>query len=179
MNAPDQSKLLNVLRMVVPRYIVHTPPGLVRLSGEAEGQPIRAEVLPSADLARDFRRKLLEFQQAAVQGRGHRPFIDVDHDCTSEAAHVKDIIWRDGRGIMLEVDWQDAGLLAVYSGKRFLSGSLELIRFFRNEYAPTIGQNLGGLTASPALGYTLEPIVGERLPFDGCETFYPKARYPS
>jgi phage I-like protein len=103
-----QSELLVDLHGELPSEIMYFPAGPSTLNPSVNGQAKQISVNVSKDTA-----AVLQAELETLNKENVRPFIDFDHHGGAAAAIPKRFTWKEGQGVMLELDWTGAGKNAV------------------------------------------------------------------
>jgi Mu-like prophage I protein len=92
----------------LPTTIQYMPAGRSTITPNVNGKPkeITVNVTPTTAAA-------LQGDLARLLSGNVRPFVDFDHAGGKAAALPKRFFWKDGEGVMLELDWTGAGKNAI------------------------------------------------------------------
>jgi phage I-like protein len=92
----------------LPGAIQYMPAGRSTICPSVNGvaKEIDVTVTPSTAAA-------LQADLSKLLSQNVRPFIDFDHEGGRAAATPKRFFWKDGEGVMLELDWTGAGKTAI------------------------------------------------------------------
>lgn len=82
----------------------------------ASNQPMGIYVRVGADAVEALQAQLVGLLSAAGAGIRSMPYIDLNHDCGAAMAHPVAFRWDAADGILLDLEWTDAGREAVESG---------------------------------------------------------------
>jgi phage I-like protein len=126
-----------------PRAIMWMPAGTHTIHATLQGNPVKRTITVTPETA--------SVMQAALERElrtGHRPLIDFDHAHAAAAAWPTRYFWEEGRGVMVELEWSEAGAAAV-TGKTHRAFSPE---FFPDAQGRVIGapKHHGSLVNDPA-----------------------------
>jgi hypothetical protein len=97
----------------LPAVIQYMPPGRSTICPSVDGKPKQITVNVGPGTAAALQADLIRLLSENV-----RPFIDFNHSEGAAAAIPKRFFWKDGEGVMLELDWTGAGKTAV-AGRDF------------------------------------------------------------
>jgi hypothetical protein len=138
----------------VPAQIMWMPAGTHTIVATRDGQPITKQVTVTAETARVMDRALRE--EIAT---GHRPLIDFNHKHQEAAGWPTGYSWKEGQGVMMALDWSDAGRAAI-QGRTYRAFSPE---FFASASGQVTGSTKfhGGLVNDPAFE-AISPIWAQR-----------------
>lgn len=113
--------------------IMWMPAGRHRIRATRAGAgPVEADIEVTPETARAMQAALLR-----EKATGHRPLIDFDHQHGAAAGWPTRYWWEDGKGVMVNVEWSDAGAAAI-RGRSY--------RAFSPEFYP---DNNGRVTGAP------------------------------
>ena len=94
-----KSELLVDLHGELPSEIMYFPAGASTLNPSVNGEAKQINVNVSAETA-----ALLQAELETLNKENVRPFIDFDHHGGPAAAIPKRFKWKEGEGVMLELD---------------------------------------------------------------------------
>lgn len=97
----------------LPDAIQYMPPGTSVINAWSEGNPVRRVIHVDRSSAQRLQADLEAKQAAADAGEAPRPCGFFDHEKKAASFLPKRFYWQDGLGVMLEVDWTNAGRTAV------------------------------------------------------------------
>jgi len=104
----------------VRSVIMWMPAGTHRIRATLAGKgAVERTVQVTPDTARAMQQALL-----AETASGHRPLFDFDHAHGAAAGWPERYWWEDGRGVMVDVEWSDAGAAAI-AGRQYRAFSPE------------------------------------------------------
>jgi phage I-like protein len=113
--------------------IMWMPAGRHRIRATRAGAgPIEADINVTPETAQAMQAALLR-----EEATGHRPLIDFDHQHGAAAGWPLRYWWEDGKGVMVDVEWSEAGAAAI-RGRSY--------RAFSPEFYP---DNNGRVTGAP------------------------------
>jgi phage I-like protein len=113
-----------------PSQIMFFPEGKHTIKASVNGAPKKLSVTVTKETASVMQASLTELLKEPVE-----PFIDYDHKSEAAAAIPKAFTWKDGEGVMLDLEWTTGGASAV-QGKAY--------RYF----SPTFHVNDDGIPCS-------------------------------
>jgi Mu-like prophage I protein len=97
----------------LPAAIQYMPAGKATITPNVNGSPKEITVTATPRTAAALQADLSRLLNANV-----RPFVDFDHAGGAAAAIPKRFFWKEGEGVMLELDWTNSGKAAV-SGRDY------------------------------------------------------------
>ena len=159
-----KSELLVDLHGELPSEIMYFPAGASTLNPSVNGEAKQINVNVSAETA-----ALLQAELETLNKENVRPFIDFDHHGGAAAAIPKRFIWKEGEGVMLELDWTGAGKTAV-GGRDYGYFSPTFLLDDKGAVAgiPKSG-SIGALVNNPAFRQ-IKPIHAARAPIGAFAT---------
>lgn len=92
----------------LPAEVMFMPAGHTTISPSVNGEPKQISVTVNQRTADVLQAELDQLLLGNV-----RPYIDFDHKSGAAAAIPKKFAWKEGEGVMLELDWTGAGKSAV------------------------------------------------------------------
>lgn len=96
-----------------PNQIMFFPAGKSTIRANVNGKPKQISVSVDQKTASVMQASLAELLKEPVE-----PFIDFDHKAEAAAATPRGFEWKDGEGVMLNLDWTEGGQAAV-KGKSY------------------------------------------------------------
>jgi phage I-like protein len=122
----------------LPTAIQYMPPGQTSITPSVNGvsRTITVNVTPKTASA-------LQADLKKLLGQNVRPFVDFDHAGGAAAAIPKRFFWTEAEGVMLELDWTNAGKTAV-SGRDY--------SYFSPTFLVSEAGDPSGLPSSGAIG---------------------------
>jgi hypothetical protein len=128
-----------------PAQIMYMPAGSATIRPSVNGEAREITVTVSQRTA-----DVMQFELDRLLGKNVEPFIDFNHKGDESAAEPKRFTWKDGEGVMLDLEWTSAGKSAV-SGRnyRYFSPTFNLDENGEPGGLPTAGA-IGALTNNPA-----------------------------
>lgn len=153
-----QSELLVDLHGELPSEIMYFPAGASTLNPSVNGEAKQISVNVSKTTA-----DVLQAELETLNKENVRPFIDFDHHGGAAAAIPKRFIWKEGEGVMLELDWTGAGKSAV-GGRDYNYFSPTFLLDDKGDVAgiPKTG-SIGALVNNPAFR-KIKPIHAAHAP---------------
>lgn len=136
---------------MVRSAIMWMPAGKHRILATRAGSgPVELEIEVTPATARAMQAALME-----ETAGGHRPLIDFDHSHGAAAGWPTRYWWQDGKGVMVDVEWSDAGAAAI-RGRSYRAFSPE---FFVDDAGRVTGAPKfhGSLVNDPAFKQ-IEPL---------------------
>lgn len=133
------------LKGETPDELMYFPAGTHKVKANVNGQPRQVSVTVSSQTASVLQADLEQLLLQSVE-----PFIDFNHRCEESAAIPKSFSWKEGEGVMLNLEWTSAGKSAV-EGKtyRYFSPTFLLSETGVPSGLPETGP-VGALTNNPA-----------------------------
>lgn len=147
----------------VRSVIMWMPAGTHQIRATLAGKgPVERTITVGAEAAAAMQRALL-----AETASGHRPLFDFDHSHGAAAGWPTRYWWEEGRGVMVDVEWSDAGAQAI-TGREYRAFSPE---FFADAKGRITGapKFQGSLVNDPAFK-GIEPLWAANA-----DTFQPAA----
>jgi phage I-like protein len=128
-----------------PDQIMYFPAGKSTIRANVNGKPKQISVTVDQKTAGIMQESLTELLKETVE-----PFIDFNHKAEDAAAHPKGFEWKDGEGVMLNLEWTAGGEAAV-KGKsyRYFSPTFLISEAGEPSSLPDSGP-VGALTNNPA-----------------------------
>ena len=128
-----------------PDQIMFFPAGTSKIRANVNGKPKHISVTVDQKTAGVMQASLAELLKEPVE-----PFIDFNHKGEEAAAHPKGFEWKDGEGVMLNLEWTTGGKSSV-EGKsyRYFSPTFLISEDGEPSSLPESGP-VGALTNNPA-----------------------------
>ena len=135
-----------------PEAVPYMPAGESEICATVNGAPGRRVVVADEAAAERLNADLQEKLQAAAEKRKARPLLMFDHNVNGGAAAVPvGFEWDDERGILLRVEWTQAGREAVEGGTYgYVSPSFRLKAGGSEILGLADGVEIGSLVNDPA-----------------------------
>lgn len=135
-----------------PEAVPYMPAGASEICATVNGAPGRRVVVADRAAAERLNADLAEKLQAAAEHRKARPLVMFDHNVQGGAAAVPvGFEWDDKRGILLRVEWTQAGREAVEGGNYgYVSPSFRLRPGSGEILGLADGVEVGSLVNDPA-----------------------------
>lgn len=135
-----------------PEAVPYMPAGVSEISATVNGVPGRRVVVADRVAAERLNADLAEKLQAAAEQRKARPLVMFDHNVQGGAAAVPvGFEWDEERGILLRVEWTQAGREAVEGGNYgYVSPSFRLRPGSSEILGLADGVEVGSLVNDPA-----------------------------
>ena len=99
-----------------PEAVPFMPAGEHSICATVNGQPGRRTVMVDREACERLQADLAEQLRASAAGEKARPVLMFDHKPGNAAAKPLGFEWDDKRGILLRVEWTQAGRAAVEGG---------------------------------------------------------------
>ena len=145
--------LLESVDAGAPESIVFMPAGNHEISATVNGKPAKRKVTVDASAANLFQKDL-------TNSKGSRRYIDFDHRRGKAAAIPKQFRWEEGKGVVLDIEWTQAGKSAI-EGKDYSYFSPSFVRDPKTgKPAGLYQKSIGGLVNEPAF-QALESIAAK------------------
>lgn len=153
-----------------PEAVPYMPAGRSEICATVNGAPGRRVVVADRAAAERLNADLAEKLQAAAEHRKARPLVMFDHNVQGGAAAVPvGFEWDDERGILLRVEWTQAGREAVEGGNYgYVSPSFRLRPGSGEILGLADGVEVGSLVNDPAFERN-ECIAAGRADVVGCD----------
>lgn len=99
-----------------PEAVPYMPAGRHLITATVNGEPRTREVIVDRAACERLQRDLEEFIRASDAGERARPMLMFDHQAGAAAAKPLGFEWDEERGVLLRVEWTQAGRAAVEGG---------------------------------------------------------------
>lgn len=99
-----------------PEAVPYMPAGLSEICCTVNGRAGKRTVLADEEAVERLNADLQDMLQASAKGEKARPVLLFDHKAGAAAAVPKGFEWDEQRGILLRVEWTQAGRAAVEGG---------------------------------------------------------------
>lgn len=147
----------------LPDSIQLFPPGRHTIVASAEGKPIDLELTIGPEVADVFQADLVRMLAKAAEGKGPRPFFDINHEDREASGWPLQVFWagsdpKDG-GVRAKLDWSAPGEEAI-KGKAFRQFSPNFLLDKSKRKIVGTTTNMGGLVNRPAFK-EIEPLFAK------------------
>ncbi len=144
--------------------IVYLPAGEHEITCTLGGKPTRTRVTVTPECVPLLQRDLDVMQAAALEGSAPRPCGLFDHKAGAASFLPKRFRWEEGRGVMLDLEWTEAGRQAIEGGNYCYHSPLVLMEpeGTRPIGLVTSGVEVGSLVNDPAFR-SIEAIAASRV----------------
>lgn len=115
----------------LPTAIQYMPPGTSVINAWCDGNPVRRVIKVDSGAAERLQADLEAKQAAADAGEAPRPCGFFDHEKKAASFIPKRFYWDEAQGVLLEVEWTNAGRTAVagrdysYFSPRFTADAVD------------------------------------------------------
>jgi hypothetical protein len=134
-----------------PQAVPYMPAGQHFICATVNGQPGKRTVIVDKAACDRLQEDLQEHLRASAAGKKARPMVMFDHSAGAAAAKPLRFVWDDKKGILLEVEWTQAGREAVEGGNYgYISPAFRLARGTGVIQGLAPGVEVGSLVNDPA-----------------------------